>query len=84
MISRNQNNIWQQCQHYKRFFKEFCAQKIKAIKTMKGQAVAKNKRRKEEESEVSIDWPAHNQTLTKQKQLNDRNQYIPINANTEC
>jgi hypothetical protein len=32
--------------HYKRFFKEFCTQKVKANKTMKGQAVPNHRRRK--------------------------------------
>jgi hypothetical protein len=30
--------------HYKRFFKEFCTQKVKANKTMKGQAEPNHRR----------------------------------------
>jgi hypothetical protein len=57
---------------------------MKANKIMKGQAVSNHRRRKEKESESNIDSAAHNQTLTQQKQLNDRNYHIPININTEC
>jgi hypothetical protein len=60
---------------YKRFSKEFCTQKMKANKTMRGQAVP-NHRRKDKESETNIDSAAHNQTLKQQKQLNDRNHHI--------
>jgi hypothetical protein len=49
-----------------------------------GQAVPNNRRRKDKESESNINSAAHNQTLKQQKQLNDRNHYIPINTNTEC
>jgi hypothetical protein len=72
---------------YKRFFKEFCTQKVKANKTMKGQAVLKHRRRKGKKGENCIDSAAHNQILKllkQQKQLNDRNHHIPINTNTEC
>jgi hypothetical protein len=48
------------------------------------QAVPNHRRRKDKESESNIDSTAHNQTLKQQKQLNDRNHHIPINANTEC
>jgi hypothetical protein len=68
----------------KRFTKEFCTQKMKANKTMTGQAVPNHRRRKEKESESNIDSAAHNQTLKQQKQLNDRNHNIPINIKTEC
>jgi hypothetical protein len=57
---------------------------MKANKTMKGQAVPNYRRRKDKESENNIDSAAHNQTLKKQKQLNDRNYHIAINTNTEC
>jgi hypothetical protein len=42
----------------KRVSKEFCTQKIKANKTMKGQAVTNHKRRKDKESESNIDSAA--------------------------
>jgi hypothetical protein len=51
---------------------------------MRGQAAPNHRRRKDKESESNIDSAAHNQTLKQQKQLNDRNHYIPININTEC
>jgi hypothetical protein len=53
-------------------------------KTMGGQAVPNHRRIKDKEVESNIDSAAHNQTLKQQKQLNDRNHHIPINANTEC
>jgi hypothetical protein len=40
--------------------------------------------RKGNKVESNIDSAAHNQTLKQQRQLNDRNQHIPINTNTEC
>jgi hypothetical protein len=42
-----------------------------------------NHRRKDKQSESSIDLTGYIQTL-KQKQLNGRNQDIPISINTEC
>jgi hypothetical protein len=51
---------------------------------MRRQAVPNQRRRKDKESESSIDSAVHNQTFKQQKQLNDRNQHIPININTEC
>jgi hypothetical protein len=56
---------------------------MKASKTMKGQAVP-NHRRKDKKVESNIYLAAHKQTLKQQKQLNDKNHHIPINANTEC
>jgi hypothetical protein len=47
---------------YKRFSKEFCTQKMKANKTMRGQAVS-NHRKQHKELESNIDSAAHNQTL---------------------
>jgi Fe-S cluster biosynthesis and repair protein YggX len=70
--------------HYKRFSKEFCTQKMKENKTMKGQAVPNHRRRKGKKVESNIDSAAHNQTLKQQRQLIDRNHHIPINTNTEC
>jgi hypothetical protein len=52
--------------------------------TMKGQAEPKHRRRKGKKGESNIDLAAHNQILKQQRQLNDRNQHIPINTNTEC
>jgi hypothetical protein len=57
---------------------------MKANKTMKGQATPNHRRRKDKESESNTDSAAHNETLKQQKQLNDKNQHIPINNNTEC
>jgi hypothetical protein len=59
-------------------------QKMKANKTMTGQAVPNHRRRKDKESEINIDSAANNQTLKQRKQLNGRNHHIPININTEC
>jgi hypothetical protein len=66
-----------------KILKGFCAQKVKANKNMKGQAVP-NHRRKDKESESSIDSAAHNETLKQQRQLNDRNHHVPINNNIQC
>jgi hypothetical protein len=57
---------------------------VKGNKTMKGQAVSNHRRRKGKKVESNTDSAAHNQTLKKQKQLNDTNHHIPINTNTEC
>jgi hypothetical protein len=42
------------------------------------------KRREDKQLGSSTDLVAHLQTLTKQKQLNGRTHYIPLNINTEC
>jgi hypothetical protein len=52
--------------------------------TTRGWAVSNHRRKKDKESESSIDSTAHNQTLKQQKQINGRNHHIPINNNTEC
>jgi hypothetical protein len=57
---------------------------MKANKTMRGEAAAKHRRRKDKESESNIHSAAHNQTLKQQKQVNDRNHHISNNINTEC
>jgi hypothetical protein len=57
---------------------------MKANKTMKGQGIPYQRRRKEKEVESNTDSAAHNQTLKQQKNLNDRNHHISININTEC
>jgi hypothetical protein len=67
-----------------RFFKEFCTQKVKANKTMKGQAVTNHRRRKGKKVESNKDLAACNQALKQLRQLNDRKYQIPINTNTEC
>jgi hypothetical protein len=41
--------------HYKRFSKEFCTQKVKANKTMKGQIIPNHWRRKGKKVEINID-----------------------------
>jgi hypothetical protein len=52
---------------------------MKAFKTMKGQAEPNHRRRKSKKLENNIDFAAHNQTLKKQRQLNDRNStYLSI------
>jgi hypothetical protein len=56
---------------------------MKANKTMRGQ-VAPNHRRKDKESESSIDLAAHDQLLKQQKQLNGRYCHTSVNINTEC
>jgi hypothetical protein len=56
---------------------------MKTNKTTRGRVVSNHRRRKDKESERSIESDAHNQTLKQQKQLNDRNFHIPINTNTE-
>jgi hypothetical protein len=53
--------------HYKRFFKEFCTQKMKANKTMRGQTIPNHRRRKDKESESNINSATHNQSLKQQK-----------------
>jgi hypothetical protein len=53
-------------------------------KTARGQAAPNHRRRKDKESESSIDLAAHNQILKQQKQLKGRSHHIPININTEC
>jgi hypothetical protein len=51
---------------------------------MRGQAIPNHRRRKDKDSQTNIDSAAHNQTFKQQKQLNNRNQHIPISINTEC
>jgi hypothetical protein len=48
---------------HKRFFKEFCTQKMKANKTMKIQAVPNQRRKKGKKVESNIDLTTYNQTL---------------------
>jgi hypothetical protein len=57
---------------------------MKANKTMRGREASNHRRRKDKESESTIDLTAHRQILKQQKQLNGRNHHIPININTEC
>jgi hypothetical protein len=52
---------------------------MKANKTMRRREVSNHQRRKDKESESSIDSATHNQILKQQKQLNGRNHHIPIN-----
>jgi hypothetical protein len=59
------------------------AHKVKANKTMKGQAVPNHRRRKGKKVESNTDSATHNQTLKQQRQLNDRDHHIPINTNTK-
>jgi hypothetical protein len=56
---------------------------VKANKTMKRQAIPIHRRRRGKKVESNIDSAAHNQTLKQQRQLNDRDNHIPINMNTE-
>jgi hypothetical protein len=69
--------------YYRRFYKEFCTEKMKANKTMRGLEVSNHRRRKDKESDSSIDSNVHNQILKQQKQLNDNDHHISININTE-
>jgi hypothetical protein len=57
---------------------------MKANKTMSRQALSNHRRRRDKESESSIDSAAHNQSFKQQKQLNNRNHHIYIKSNTEC
>jgi hypothetical protein len=43
-----------------------------------------HRRRKDKQSESSIDSAAHNQILKQQEQPNGRNHHMPININIEC
>jgi hypothetical protein len=70
--------------NYRRFYMEFCTQKMKANKTIRGQEALNHRRRKDKQLECSIDLTAHNQIFNQQKQLNGRNHHILININTEC
>jgi hypothetical protein len=56
---------------------------MKANKTMTTWVISNHRRRKDEESESSIDSAAYNQALKQQKQLNVRNHHTPMNINTE-
>jgi hypothetical protein len=67
-----------------RFFNESCMQKMKAYKTMEGQAVPNHRRRKGKKVEGNIDLAGHNQILKQQRKLKDRNHHITLNTNTEC
>jgi hypothetical protein len=57
---------------------------MKTSKTMRGWEVLNHWRRKDKESDSSIESAAHNQTIRQQKQLNGKNYHTPININTEC
>jgi hypothetical protein len=57
---------------------------MKENKTMRGWEVSNHRRRKDKESERSIDLAAHNQIFKQQRQLNGRNCYIPISIKSEC
>jgi hypothetical protein len=52
--------------HYKIFSKEFCTQKMKANKTMKGQAIPNHRRRKGKKVKSNTDSATHNQTSNQQ------------------
>jgi hypothetical protein len=49
--------------HYRRFYKEFCTQKMKANKLARGWEASNHRRRKDKQLESSIDSTAHNQIL---------------------
>jgi hypothetical protein len=49
---------------------------MKENKTMNGQAVPNQRRRKDKKIESNIDSAAHNQILKQQRQLNERNHHI--------
>jgi hypothetical protein len=71
--------------HYRRFYKEFCTQKMKANKSTSRQGISNNRRRKDKQSESSIHSAAHNQILKQWNQLNGRNHHlltiVTINVN---
>jgi hypothetical protein len=50
-----------------KFSKEFCTQKVKAYKTMKGRAVPNHRRRKGKKVESNTDSAIYNQTLNQQR-----------------
>jgi hypothetical protein len=47
MISKKENSTWPPSYYYKRFYKGFCTQKMKANKAMRGQAVPNHRKRKD-------------------------------------
>jgi hypothetical protein len=49
MVSRNSNNISPPSHDYKRFFKEFFTENMKANKNTNGWAVSNHRRRKDKE-----------------------------------
>jgi hypothetical protein len=57
---------------------------MKANKTMKGQAIPNQRRRKGKKIKSNTDSAIHNQTLNQQRQLYDSDQHVPINTVTEC
>jgi hypothetical protein len=65
-----------------RFFKGFSTQKVKPNITMKGQAVPNYRKRKSKKEESNLNLATHNQTFKQLRQLNERNDHIPINTNT--
>jgi hypothetical protein len=62
----------------------FYAQKMKTNITMKRQEVLSLMRRIDKYSESNTESAACTQMFKQQKQLNGRNNHIPINTNTEC
>jgi hypothetical protein len=76
MINRNKNNTLPPSHQFRRFYKEFYKQKMKANKTKKGQEVLDCRTRKHMTSESSIDLAAHTEILKQQKQLNGRPHHI--------
>jgi hypothetical protein len=50
---------------------------------MKGQAIPNYGSRKGKKAESNIDSAKHNRTLKQQKQLNEKDNHIPINTNTK-
>jgi hypothetical protein len=57
---------------------------MKTSKTLSGWEASNHRRRKNNESDSSIDSSVHNQILKQQKQLNGKNHHTPVNINTEC
>jgi hypothetical protein len=57
---------------------------MKANKIMRGWEASNHRRKKDKQSDSSIDSAAYNPTLKQQKQLNVRNHHIPVNISTEC
>jgi hypothetical protein len=46
--------------------------------------IVKSQEKRDKQSQSNIELVAHTETLTRQKQINDRNQNISFNINIEC
>jgi hypothetical protein len=71
-------------QHYRRFCKEFYTQKMKTNKTTKGWEVFCSGEEQTSTQRITLNWVHTFKSLNNKKQLNGRNNYVPINVNPEC